>query len=146
MRTAGLRVYSHCVVIHFAAHSPSKFWPKGVASASKGLALAIKHHFLHSLCWLRASRQIERTGKREIFFLKSDPVHTALPLMGAWAKIGVSLSVSLVELFSAVSSCSGLQSPSAGARQYQEIPHTPLRPCLGKSCRPARAFFRVQNR
>jgi hypothetical protein len=87
MRTAGLRVYSHCVVIHFAAHSPSKFWPKGVASASKGLALAIKHHFLHSLCWLRASRQIERSGKEgEIrrnpifwifsFFLKSGPVQT----------------------------------------------------------------------
>ena len=24
------RVYSHCVVIHFAAHPPSKFWPRGV--------------------------------------------------------------------------------------------------------------------
>jgi hypothetical protein len=28
------RVYSHCVVIHFAAHPPSKSWPKGVAAYS----------------------------------------------------------------------------------------------------------------
>jgi hypothetical protein len=29
------RVYSHCVVIHFAAHPPSKFWPKGVVAYSR---------------------------------------------------------------------------------------------------------------
>ena len=29
------RVYSHCVVIHFAAHPPSRFWPKGVAAYSR---------------------------------------------------------------------------------------------------------------
>ena len=29
------RVYSHCVVIHFAAHTPSKFWPKGVTAYSR---------------------------------------------------------------------------------------------------------------
>jgi hypothetical protein len=29
------RFYSHCVVIHFAAHPPSKFWPKGVAAYSR---------------------------------------------------------------------------------------------------------------
>src|SRR5262249_23823588 len=29
------RVYSHCVVIHFAAHPPSKFWPKGVTAYSR---------------------------------------------------------------------------------------------------------------
>jgi hypothetical protein len=28
------RVYLHCVVIHFAAHPPSKLWPKGVAACS----------------------------------------------------------------------------------------------------------------
>ena len=28
------RVYSHCVVIHFAAHPPSMLWPKGVAACS----------------------------------------------------------------------------------------------------------------
>jgi hypothetical protein len=28
------RVYSHCVVIHFAAHLPSKSWPKGIAAFS----------------------------------------------------------------------------------------------------------------
>jgi hypothetical protein len=27
-------VYSHCAVIHFAAHPPSKLWPKGVAACS----------------------------------------------------------------------------------------------------------------
>ena len=29
------RVYSHCVVIHFAAHPPSKLWPKGVTAYSR---------------------------------------------------------------------------------------------------------------
>jgi hypothetical protein len=29
------RLYSHCVVIHFAAHPPSKFWPKGVTAYSR---------------------------------------------------------------------------------------------------------------
>ena len=26
--------YSHCVVIHFAAHLPSKLWPEGVPACS----------------------------------------------------------------------------------------------------------------
>jgi len=29
------RVYSHCVVVHFAAHPPSRFWPKGVTAYSR---------------------------------------------------------------------------------------------------------------
>ena len=33
-RSSTSRVYSHCVVIHFAAHPPSKLWPKGVAACS----------------------------------------------------------------------------------------------------------------
>ena len=33
-RASVSRLYSHCVVIHFAAHLPSKFWPKGVAACS----------------------------------------------------------------------------------------------------------------
>ena len=33
-RASVSRVYSHCVVIHFAAHPPSKFWPKGVTAYS----------------------------------------------------------------------------------------------------------------
>jgi hypothetical protein len=33
-RSSARRVYSHCVVIHFAAHPPSKLWPKGVAACS----------------------------------------------------------------------------------------------------------------
>ena len=32
------RVYSHCVVIHFAAHPPNKSWPTGVA-ARTGITL-----------------------------------------------------------------------------------------------------------
>ena len=28
------RVHSHCVVIHFAAHPPSKLWPEGIAACS----------------------------------------------------------------------------------------------------------------
>ena len=34
-RTSVSRFYSHCVVIHFAAHPPSKFWPKGVTAYSR---------------------------------------------------------------------------------------------------------------
>ena len=34
-RASVSRVYSHCVVIHFAAHPPSKFWPKGVTAYSR---------------------------------------------------------------------------------------------------------------
>jgi hypothetical protein len=33
-RSSVSHVYSHCVLIHFAAHPPSKFWPKGVGSCS----------------------------------------------------------------------------------------------------------------
>ena len=31
-RSSMNHVYSHCVLIHFAAHPPSKFWPEGVAA------------------------------------------------------------------------------------------------------------------
>ena len=34
-RSSLSHVYSHCVVIHFAAHPPSRFWPKGVAAYSR---------------------------------------------------------------------------------------------------------------
>ena len=33
-RASVSRFYSHCVVIHFAAHPPSKLWPKGIAACS----------------------------------------------------------------------------------------------------------------
>jgi hypothetical protein len=44
-RSSTSHVYSHCLVIHFAAHSPSNLWPKGIAVCShaewaEGLALA----------------------------------------------------------------------------------------------------------
>ena len=34
-RASVSRVYSHCAVVHFAAHPPSKFCPKGVAAYSR---------------------------------------------------------------------------------------------------------------
>jgi hypothetical protein len=34
-RASVSRFYSHCVVVHFAAHPPSKFWPKGVTAYSR---------------------------------------------------------------------------------------------------------------
>ena len=34
-RASVSRFYSHCVVIHFAAHPPSRFWPKGVTAYSR---------------------------------------------------------------------------------------------------------------
>ena len=33
-RSSRVHIYSHCVVIHFAAHLPSKLWPEGVAACS----------------------------------------------------------------------------------------------------------------
>jgi hypothetical protein len=33
-RSSMSHVYSHCVVIHFAAHPTSKLWPKGVPACS----------------------------------------------------------------------------------------------------------------
>jgi hypothetical protein len=33
-RGSASHVYSHCLVIHFAAHPPSKLWPKGIAACS----------------------------------------------------------------------------------------------------------------
>jgi hypothetical protein len=33
-RSSTSRVYSHCLVIRFSAHSPSKLWPKGIAACS----------------------------------------------------------------------------------------------------------------
>jgi hypothetical protein len=33
-RSSASHVYSHCLVIHFAAHPPSNLWPKGIAACS----------------------------------------------------------------------------------------------------------------
>jgi hypothetical protein len=33
-RSSTSHVYSHCAVIHFAAHPPSKLWPKGISACS----------------------------------------------------------------------------------------------------------------
>jgi hypothetical protein len=33
-RSSARHVYSHCLVIHFAAHQPSNFWPKGIPACS----------------------------------------------------------------------------------------------------------------
>ena len=33
-RSSTKHVYSHCLVIHFVAHPPSKLWPKGIAACS----------------------------------------------------------------------------------------------------------------
>ena len=34
-RASVSRVYSHCVVIHFAGRAPNKFWPRGVEAYSR---------------------------------------------------------------------------------------------------------------
>ena len=33
-RSSTCHVYSHCVVIHFAARPPSKLWPRGISAFS----------------------------------------------------------------------------------------------------------------
>src|SRR5262252_5385281 len=33
-RSSTSHVYSHCLLIHFAAHPPSKLWPKGISACS----------------------------------------------------------------------------------------------------------------
>ena len=50
-RSSTSHVYSHCVVIHFAAHPPSKLWPNGAAA------------FSHAE-WAGSSALAERTASR----------------------------------------------------------------------------------
>ena len=33
-RSSISHIYSHCIVIHLAAHPPSNLWPKGIAACS----------------------------------------------------------------------------------------------------------------
>jgi len=33
-RSSTSHIYSHCLVIHLAAHPPSNLWPKGIAACS----------------------------------------------------------------------------------------------------------------
>jgi hypothetical protein len=33
-RSSTSHVYSHCLLIHFAAHPPTKLWPKGISACS----------------------------------------------------------------------------------------------------------------
>jgi hypothetical protein len=33
-RSSTRRVYSHCLLIHFAAHPPTDLWPDGIAACS----------------------------------------------------------------------------------------------------------------
>jgi hypothetical protein len=33
-RSSASHIYSHCLVIHLAAHPPSNLWPKGIAACS----------------------------------------------------------------------------------------------------------------
>ncbi len=33
-RSSTSHVYSHCLLIHFAAHPPSRLWPDGIAACS----------------------------------------------------------------------------------------------------------------
>jgi hypothetical protein len=68
-RASVSRLYSHCVVIHFAAHPPSKFWPKGVTAYSRAewagsLALAER----------RASRWRKEPDVEAIEILEARPV------------------------------------------------------------------------
>jgi hypothetical protein len=50
-RSSRSQVYSHCVVIHFAAHPPSRLWPKGVAAYSRAE-------------WARSRALAERSASR----------------------------------------------------------------------------------
>ena len=58
--------YSHCVVIHFAAHPPSKFWPKGVAACSHAE-------------WAESRALAERNASR----LRKDPYVEAIEILEA---------------------------------------------------------------
>ena len=50
-RSSMSHIYSHCVVIHFATHPPSKFWPKGVAGCTHAE-------------WVGSCALAERTARR----------------------------------------------------------------------------------
>jgi hypothetical protein len=65
-RSSMSHVYSHCVLIHFAAQPPSKFWPKGVAA------------FSHAE-WVGSCALAERTAGR----WRKDPCVEALEILEA---------------------------------------------------------------
>ena len=58
-RAGVTRVYTHCVVIHFAAHPPSKFWPKGVAAHSRAEWAGIRVLAEHSASRWRKEPYVE---------------------------------------------------------------------------------------
>jgi hypothetical protein len=54
-RSSAIRIYSHCVVIHFAAQSPSKFWLKGIVAFC---------HAEWAASWELAERNASRRRKK----------------------------------------------------------------------------------
>jgi hypothetical protein len=65
-RSSLSHIYSHCIVIHFAAHLPSKLWPEGVAACShaeweQSVALAER----------KASRWREKPGVEAVEILEA---------------------------------------------------------------------------
>ena len=54
-RSSAIRIYSHCVVIHFAAQSPSKFWPEGIVAFC---------HAEWAASWELAERNASRRRKK----------------------------------------------------------------------------------
>jgi hypothetical protein len=60
------QVYSHCVVIHFAEHLPSRSWPEGIAA------------FSHAE-WARSRALAEHTASR----WRKKPYVEAIEILGA---------------------------------------------------------------
>jgi hypothetical protein len=65
-RASVSRVYSHCVVVHFAAHPPSKFWPRGVEAYSRAQWAGA-----HELAERRASRWRKEAHVLEVEVLEA---------------------------------------------------------------------------
>ena len=65
-RASVSRFYSRCVVIHFAPHPPSKFWPKGIAACSHAE-------------WAASRALAERNARR----WRKDPYVEAIEILNA---------------------------------------------------------------
>ena len=65
-RSSMSHIYSHCVVIHFAAHAPSNLWPKGIATCSHAE-------------WVGSCALAERKGSR----WRKDPYVEAIEILEA---------------------------------------------------------------
>ena len=68
-RSSLRHIYSHCVVIHYAAHLPSKLWPEGISACSHA-----EWEQSFALAERKASRWCKKPGVDAIEILEASQV------------------------------------------------------------------------